>query len=283
MGVVRRKGPRRPRGLGGKAQGRSYENSTNIVAVCGQVRAGAPALLYIGLRRPFSKGSLLFSATSSSSAAVDSFSRKVCFKALLFIATSFSSAAVDLFSGKVFLSRLTSPHCNKLVISCSGFVQRKGFLKALFASLQQALHQLQWSRSAERLSCKALFSSMQQALVSCSGSFSGKGFLSRLYPIQRNKLSSAAVDCSVERFSFQGSLALFNAKSSSSAAFDSFSGKVPFFKALSLQNKTLFCKKRLSLFKTKCSSSAAFDSFSGKVPFSKALSLQCKLLFISCL
>jgi hypothetical protein len=69
---------------------------------------------------------------------------------LLFIATSSSSATVDSFSGKVFVSRLPSLHCNKLFISYSGSFSGKVFFKALFASLQQALHQLQWIRSAER-------------------------------------------------------------------------------------------------------------------------------------
>ena len=55
------------------------------------------------------------------------------------------------------------------------------------------------------------------------------------------------------------------------SALDSFSRKVPFFKALSLQSKMFFYNKP---------SSAAVDSFSGKVPFFKALSLsQCKMLF----
>ena len=113
------------------------------------------------------------------------------------------------------------------------------FFQGSLLIVQQDLHRLQWSRSAERLSFKTPFSSMQQALVSCSGSFSGKVFLSRLYPIQGNKPSSAAVDSSAEMFSLQGSL-LFNAKCSSSAAFDSFSRKLPFFKALSLQYKKPF-------------------------------------------
>ena len=42
--------------------------------------------------------------------------------------------------------------------------------------LQQALHQLQWTCSAERFSFKALFSSMQQALISFL-SFTGKVYL----------------------------------------------------------------------------------------------------------
>ena len=41
MGVVHRKGPRRPRGSGGMAQGGSYENSTHIVPV--HVIAKSPA------------------------------------------------------------------------------------------------------------------------------------------------------------------------------------------------------------------------------------------------
>ena len=66
--------------------------------------------------------------------------------------------------------------------------------------MQQALHQLQWSRSAERLFLKACFSSMQQAL----------------HQLQWNR--------SAERFVFQG-LLLFYATSSSSAAVVSFSRK----------------------------------------------------------
>ena len=48
VGVVRRKGPRRPHGSEGKGRGRSYENSANIVFQC-QVRAGEPGSLYISL------------------------------------------------------------------------------------------------------------------------------------------------------------------------------------------------------------------------------------------
>ena len=54
----------------------------------------------------------------------------------------------------------------------------------------------------------------------------------------------------------------------SSAAFESFTGKLPFFKALSPMQKA---------------SSAACDSVSGKLPSFRALSLQCKRLVISCL
>ena len=67
-------------------------------------------------RKVLFRGFLLCIATSPSSAAGDSFSGKVFFEALLCIATSYSSGAGDPFRGKVF-SRLSSPHCNKLFIS----------------------------------------------------------------------------------------------------------------------------------------------------------------------
>ena len=130
-------------------------------------------------------------------------------------------------------------YCNKLFISYSGVVQRKGFLSRL-SSLQCYKPSSAFYRSPERFFFKALFSSMQQALVSCSGSFSGKAFHSRLYPIgvvQRK-------DCFFQGFFPSMQQALVSCSGS-------FSGKVFLSRLSSLQ-----CNKP---------SPAAVDLFSGKV------------------
>ena len=89
-----------------------------------------------------------------------------------------------------------------------------------------------------------------------------------LHQIDRQTQRDRQADLQTERESlFQGSL--YGCKMLSSAALESCSGKLPFFKALSPKQKA---------------SSAACDSVNGKVPFVfKALSLQCKMPVISCL
>ena len=156
------------------------------------------------------------STQQASSAAMDYSAERFSFQGSLLNTKSPSSAAFDSLSGKLPFSRIS-------------------------LSKQKALHQLPVIRPVE-------------------------SFLFMALSLNTKSPPSGALIQSTESFLFLGSLSSIQ-KALSSAACDSVSGKLPF--------------SRLSLFNAKCSSSTAFDRSAESYSSFKDLSRQCKMLVIS--
>ena len=152
-----------------------------------------------------------------------------------------SSATFDPFSGKLpffqgsFCSIQKSFHQLPSIRSTESFVYQGSL-----SSIQKALHQLPVIRSAESF----LFFKALSIDAKCShqlpSSRAAESFRFSRLSLQSKRLHQLPVIRSTERFLLFSRLSLFNAKCSSSAAFDLFSGKLQIFQgSLSSVQKAL--------------------------------------------